>query len=55
MLAKMKEVDRYRREVEVYLSCETSELKARNVRAQLERVANRFNAEVREFKAANGG
>lgn len=55
MLAKMKEVDRYRRDVEVYLSCETNELRARTARAELERVANRFNAEVRAFKAANGG
>jgi hypothetical protein len=55
MLAKKKEIDKYKREVEVYLSCESNPLKAQSAQNELDRVANRFNSEVRAFKAANGG
>jgi hypothetical protein len=55
MLAKKKEIDKYKREVEVYLNCEANPLRLQNAQAELDRVANRFNAEVRAFKAANGG
>jgi hypothetical protein len=54
MLAKKKEIDKYKREVEVYLSCEANPLRVQSAQAELDRVANRFNAEVRAFKAANG-
>ncbi len=55
MLAKKKEIDRYKRLVEEYLSCELNPLRIQSVQTELDRVANRFNVEVREFKAANGG
>jgi hypothetical protein len=54
MLAKKKEIDKYKREVEEFLACETNPLKLQSAQAELDRVANRFNAEVRAFKAANG-
>lgn len=54
MLAKKKEIDKYKREVELYLACEGNPLRVQNAQADLDRVANRFNAEVRAFKAANG-
>lgn len=53
MLAKKKEVDQYKRDVEAYLSCEANPRRAEPVQAELERVANKFNAEIRAFKAAN--
>lgn len=55
MLAKKKEVDHYKRMVEEYLSCEVNPVRVQSAQADLDRVANRFNAEVRAFKAANGG
>lgn len=55
MLAKKKEIDKYKRDVENYLSCESDRQRVLNAQADLERVANRFNAEVRAFKAVNGG
>ena len=55
MLAKKKEIDKYKRDVEEYLTCEVNPVKAQTAQAELDRVANRFNAEVRAFKAANGG
>jgi hypothetical protein len=54
MLAKKKEIDKYKREVEEFLACETNPLKLQSAQDELDRVANRFNAEVRAFKAANG-
>jgi hypothetical protein len=53
MMAKKKEVDQYKKDVETYLSCESNTSKVESAQAELERVANRFNAEVRAFKAAN--
>jgi len=55
MLAKKKEVDKYKRDVEAYLGCESNKQRLESVEADLEKVANRFNAEVRAFKAVNGG
>lgn len=55
MLAKKKEVDRYKRLVEEYLACEVNPVRLQSAQAELDRVATRFNAEVRAFKAANGG
>ena len=55
MLAKKKEIDRYKRLVEEYLACEINPVRLQTTQAELDRVANRFNVEVREFKAANGG
>lgn len=53
MMAKKKEVDQYKKDVESYISCETNSAKVESAQAELEKVANRFNAEVRAFKAAN--
>lgn len=53
MLAKKKEVDQYRKDVEAFLSCEGNSLRAENAQADLEKVAAKFNAEIRAFKAAN--
>lgn len=53
MLAKKKEVDQYKRDVEAFLSCEANPRRTEPVAAELERVANKFNAEIRAFKAAN--
>ena len=54
MLAKKKEIDRYQREVEIYLACESNLARLQAAQNDLDRVARRFNAEVRAFKAANG-
>jgi hypothetical protein len=53
MLAKKKEVDQYKKDVEAYAACEGNSSKVEIAQADLERVANRFNAAVRAFKAAN--
>jgi hypothetical protein len=54
MLAKKKEVDQYKREVEIYLACESNAVRLGSAQNELDRVAARFNVEVRAFKAANG-
>lgn len=53
MMAKKKEVDQYKKDVEAYATCESNSAKVASAQADLERVAARFNAEVRSFKAAN--
>lgn len=55
MLAKKKEIDRYKRLVEEYLGCEVNPVRIQTAQAELDRVAVRFNNEVRAFKSANGG
>lgn len=55
MMAKKKEVDGYKKDMESYLSCESNTKKQETAQAELERVAGTFNAEVRAFKAANAG
>jgi hypothetical protein len=51
MMAAKKAVDSFKKDMEEYLSCEKNTSKAESAQAELERVANRFNAEVRAFKA----
>jgi outer membrane murein-binding lipoprotein Lpp len=53
MMAAKKDVDQYKKDVEAYISCETNSSRAESAQADLERTANKFNAEVRAFKAAN--
>lgn len=53
MMSKKKEVDQYKKDVEAYAACESNASKVEIAQADLERVANRFNAAVRAFKAAN--
>jgi hypothetical protein len=51
MMAAKKAVDSFKKDMEEYLSCEKNSSKADSAQAELEKVANRFNAEVRAFKA----
>jgi hypothetical protein len=51
MMAAKKAVDAFRKSMEEYLSCEKSGIKADSAQAELQKVAARFNAEVRAFKA----
>lgn len=51
MMAAKKAVDAFKKEMEEYLSCEKSAAKAEGAHKELTRVADRFNAEVRAFKA----
>ena len=51
MMAAKKSVDAFKKDMEEYLSCEKNSGKAESAQAELERVASRFNAEVRAFKA----
>ena len=50
MMAAKKAVDAFRKGTEDYLSCEKNSGKAETAQAELEKVAARFNAEVRAFK-----
>jgi hypothetical protein len=55
MMAAEKEIDRYELEMEACLSCEKNDSKQQVAQTQLERVASKFNSEVRACKAANAG
>ena len=50
MMAAKKAVDAFKKDMETYLACEKNSSKLDSAQAELERVANRFNAEVRAFK-----
>jgi hypothetical protein len=51
MLAAKKAVDAYKSGVEEYLVCEKNTAKQEVAQAELVKVADRFNVEVRAFKA----
>jgi len=51
MMAAKKAVDAFKKDMEEYMSCEKNTAKVEAAQSELERVANRFNAEVRAFKA----
>lgn len=51
MMAAKKAVDSFKKDMEEYMSCEKNSSKLDSAQAELEKVANRFNAEVRAFKA----
>jgi hypothetical protein len=51
MLAAKKAVDAFKTSMEEYLSCEKSSAKQEAAQAELVKVADRFNAQVRAFKA----
>jgi hypothetical protein len=51
MMAAKKAVDSFKKGMEEYMSCEKNTSKVESAQSELERVANRFNAEVRAFKA----
>jgi hypothetical protein len=51
MMAAKKTVDAFKKNMEEYLACEKSTAKAEAAHKELTKVADRFNAEVRAFKA----
>jgi hypothetical protein len=51
MLAAKKEVDAFKQSMDEYLSCEKNSMKAENAQAELMKVADRFNLQIRAFKA----
>ena len=51
MLAAKKEVDAFKTSMEEYLLCEKSSAKKDAGQAELVKVADRFNAQVKAFKA----
>ena len=55
MMSAKKGVDQYKKDMEGYLGCIKDPPKADAAQAELEKIATRFNAEVRAYKAANAG
>jgi hypothetical protein len=53
MLSVKKEVDQFKRDAESFFECSKGDRRAESLQADLERVAKRFNDEVRAFKSAN--
>jgi len=51
MMAAKKAVDAFKKDMEEYLVCEKSNAKAEAAQKELVKVADRFNAEVKAFKA----
>jgi hypothetical protein len=51
MLAAKKAIDAFKSSIEEYLTCEKSTAKKDAAHAELVKVADRFNAAVKEFKA----
>jgi hypothetical protein len=51
MLAAKKAIDAFKSGMEEYLTCEKSTAKQESAQAELVKVADRFNVEVRAFKA----
>ncbi len=51
MMAAKKAVDSFKKDMEEYMSCEKNSSKVESAQAELEKIASRFNAEVRAFKA----
>ena len=51
MMAAKKSVDAFKSAMEGYLSCEKSPAKIDSAQAELVKVADKFNAQVRAFKS----
>jgi hypothetical protein len=51
MMAAKKAVDAYKKGIEEYMACEKSNAKLDRAQADLVKVADRFNAQVKAFKA----
>jgi hypothetical protein len=51
MMAAKKNVDAVKKDMEEYLSCEKNAAKAEKAQAELVKLADRFNVEVRAFKS----
>ena len=53
MLSIKKQVDQFKRDAEAFFECSKDDRKSESLQQDLEKVAKRFNDEVRAFKAAN--
>jgi hypothetical protein len=53
MLTVKKQVDQFKRDAEAFFECSKDDRKSESLQQDLEKVAKRFNDEVRAFKAAN--
>jgi Sec-independent protein translocase protein TatA len=51
MMAAKKEMDTFKKDMEQYITCERIAAKQNDAQAELERVAEAFNVQVRAFKA----
>jgi hypothetical protein len=51
MMAAKKTIDGFKMAMEEYLGCEGSKAKQESAHAELEKIADRFNEQVRAFKA----
>ena len=51
MMAAKKTVDAFKKDMESYMSCERISSKVSDAQAELEKVAEAFNVQVRAFKA----
>ena len=51
MMAAKKAVDAFKKGMEEYMTCERIASKVNDAQAELEKVADRFNQQVRAFKA----
>lgn len=51
MMAAKKAVDAFKSSMEEYLACEKSAVKITSAQAELVKVADKFNAQVRAFKS----
>ena len=51
MMAAKKTVDAFKSDMEEYMACEKNSSKLDRAQDELEKVANRFNEQVRAFKA----
>ncbi len=51
MLAAKKEVDTFRQAMDEYVTCEKNVMKAESAQEEMIKVADRFNAQIRLFKA----
>jgi len=51
MMAAKKAVDAFKKGMEEYMTCERIAAKVNDAQAELEKVADRFNQQVRAFKA----
>jgi hypothetical protein len=51
MMAAKKAIDAYKLAMEDYMGCERSNTKIESAHAELEKIADRFNEQVRAFKA----
>ena len=51
MMAAKKTVDAFKKGMEEYMTCERIASKVNDAQAELEKVADRFNQQVRAFKA----